>query len=72
MADSQPSMNGSTSNGHRPGSIAARVRKACLDFNIQDPDKVGLLAETLDSAAQELQIEAARCAANPVVAASFL
>ncbi|RXW23893.1 hypothetical protein EST38_g1948 [Candolleomyces aberdarensis] len=60
MADSQPLTNRNTSNGHSSGNVAARVRKACLDFNIQDPDKVKLLAETLDSAAQELQIEAAR------------
>ncbi|KAJ2934873.1 hypothetical protein H1R20_g2233, partial [Candolleomyces eurysporus] len=60
MADSQPLTNRNTSNGHSSGNVAARVRKACLDFNIQDPDKVKLLAGTLDSAAQELQIEAAR------------
>ena len=59
MADSQPLPN---RNAQSSGNAAARVRKACLDFNIQDPDKVKVLAETLDSAAQELQIEAARCA----------
>ncbi|KAJ2919512.1 hypothetical protein MD484_g885, partial [Candolleomyces efflorescens] len=57
MADSQPLPN---RNAQSSGNAAARVRKACLDFNIQDPDKVKVLAETLDSAAQELQIEAAR------------
>ena len=58
MVDSSPlANNGQSSNS----TLASRVKKACNGLALHDMEKVRSLTAVLESGAQELQNEPARC-----------